>query len=559
MKILPALTLLLSVLTITVQAKSEQVDDFYSHLYLSPVNSFSEVKTEGIITKKDATYIYIDSDNLSTSVKGYTLPLNSTDKPITYSSDNPSITVDSNGTVTSDGTAVSANITISCGDISITHPVYSTNEPKRISLSQNELNLYADRPETVILSLSCEPQEVNLGNVKWYSGDEGIVHVDSTGRVIPNGVGTTSVYAEVHGGKLTAKCTVYVGLYDVSIRSVFITNAVDKIKIGSEYSLSAYVYPETVRDKNIRWTSSDNNIISVDGNGVIRATAAGTALITAEAANGVKDSFEIESVPADESNFKSKIISKSVSERVAELMTKPHFVKYSYTLDEMTEYQLMTSPVVFSENRPAQREEIKKSLDPSTHGSGYGKYQFADLSQTNNVDAQTLNRYLSGKGVLEGKGQVFKDAAEKYKLSELYLVTHACLESGDGFSTLASGVEVNGTIVYNMFGIGAFDSNAVKYGSEYAYKYGWTTVDAAIDGGAKWISENYINNSSHRQNTLYKMRWNPDSPGNHQYASDIAWAQTQAKIMKSMFDSFPNAELHYEIPLYSGESEFELR
>src|SRR5699024_1624956 len=96
--------------------------------------------------------------------------------------------------------------------------------------------------------------------VRWYSGDESIVHVDQNGTVIPNGVGTTSVYAETADGEHTAKCTVYVGLYDVSTKAVFITNAVDKIRIGSDYSLSAYVYPETVRDKSVIWSSSDSTV-----------------------------------------------------------------------------------------------------------------------------------------------------------------------------------------------------------------------------------------------------------------------------------------------------------
>lgn len=477
---------------------------------------------------------------------------------MTYSSDNPDVKVDEYGNVTSDGTDTTANITISCGDISVTHPIYVTKTLKRLKLSQTELTLYADRPQTTALVLSCEPSDVNLGGVRWYSGDDSIAYVDEGGRVIPNGVGTTSVYASVHDGEFTAKCTVYVGLYDVSIRSVFITNAVDKIKAGSEYSLSAYIYPDTVKDKTVHWSSSNSGIISVDGNGVIKGNAEGKAVITAESSNGMKDSVEIEVVNGGD-GFKNKVVSKSVSERLSTASSEPQFVRYGYTLDDMTDYQMNDSPVKFEENRSAQRDEVREAVDPSNHASGYGKYQFADLSETNNIDVATLDRYLTGKGVLAGKGQVFKDAAEKYNLSELYLVTHACLESGDGFSTLASGVEVNGTVVYNMFGIGAYDANAVKYGSEYAYKMGWTTVDAAIDGGARWISENYINNISYRQNTLYKMRWNPDSPGEHQYATDIDWAQSQAKIIKSMFDAFPNAELKYEVPLYEGEQEFELK
>ena len=118
-----------------------------------------------------------------------------------------------------------------------------------------------------------------------------------------------------------------------------------------------------------------------------------------------------------------------------------------------------------------------------------------DLSVSNNVDSATLDTYLKGKGVLDGHGSEFKKAADDNNVSEVYLVIHSCLETGNGSSELANGVEYNGTTVYNLFGIGAYDANPVGNGSQRAYSQGWTSVEAAIKGGAKWISENYVNSS----------------------------------------------------------------
>lgn len=549
--------LLIFLLQINVYAENSK-DEFYSQIYFSLVCGFNEVKTEKIITPEKCGVIYTDSGELSARINALPLPFNSTQRPLRYTSDNPAIAVDENGTITSDGSEAYANITITSGDVSINYPVYATRKITRLSLSQSELKLFADRPQSTVLTASTEPADISSPALEWFSGDSAIASVDSSGRVIPSGVGTTSIYAQTPDGRITAKCTVYVGLYDVSVRSVFITNAIDKIRSGSEYSLSAYIYPETVNDKSVKWTSSDSSVISVDENGNIRGNEKGSAIVTAQTANGIKDSFEIETVPSNE-NFKYRIISKSVNERIAELMTKPQFVNYNYTLDDMAQYQLALKPVNFGQDRLAEEGELYEAVNPASNASGYGKYQFIDLSKTNNISTDVLNQYLQGKGVLEGKGEVFKAAAESYNLSELYLVTHACLESGNGFSQLAQGVLVNDTVVYNMFGIGAFDAGAVKYGSEYAYSHGWTSVDAAIYGGAGWISENYINNPHYRQNTLYKMRWNPDKPGEHQYATDIYWAKAQAKTLKTMFDAFPGAELYYEIPLYKGEEEFGLK
>ncbi len=553
--------ILLSALIISaaISAEAKNDNDFRSKIRLAMVFSFDEIKTEDIITPSTATIIYTDSDQNSADIGALSVPINSTDKPITYSSDNPSITVDDHGHVTSDGQTAQANIAISCGDIKKTYPVYATSSIRKFALSDTEINMFADMSEPYQLTIDSDPVSLDPDIINWYSGDTSVATVDDNGLVIPNGVGTTSIYAELADGSRTAKCTVYVGLYNVTTKAVFITNAVDKIRLGADYSLSSYIYPDTVKDKSVKWSSSDSNIISVDQNGIIRGAETGTATITVESSNGKKDSFDIEVVPPNDKDTNMKVVSKSVSERIAELSSKPQFTKYDYTLNEFAEFQYSLFPVKYSENRRAEKEEVLEAVSPSSHASGYGKYQFIDLSQSNNVSVETLNNYLHGKGVLEGKGQQFKDAAAANNISELYLVTHACLETGNGFSELASGVDVNGTVVYNMFGIGAYDSNAVKYGSEYAYAQGWTDVDKAISGGAAWISANYINNSSYKQNTLYKMRWNPDSPGKHQYATDIDWATAQAKTLKTMFDSFPDAELSYEIPLFKGEKEFELK
>lgn len=79
--------------------------------------------------------------------------------------------------------------------------------------------------------------------------------------------------------------------------------------------------------------------------------------------------------------------------------------------------------------------------------------------------------------------------------------------SKNGFDIIANfEIGSESFTVYNMFGIGAYDSDPVGTGSNYAYEMGWDTPEKAIMGGAKWISENYINSSSHTQNTLYEMR-----------------------------------------------------
>lgn len=161
--------------------------------------------------------------------------------------------------------------------------------------------------------------------------------------------------------------------------------------------------------------------------------------------------------------------------------------------------------------------------------------QFLDLSVPMGLPVTELNNYLNSYGILSGEGEAFSKASQSTRVNELYLISHALLETGNGTSSLATGIlvteindqKVEPKVVYNMFGIGAYDSNPNKFGSERAYQEGWFTPEAAIIGGAKWVAENYIHNPHYQQKTLYEMRWNPSTPGTHQYATDVGWAIKQ--------------------------------
>ena len=176
--------------------------------------------------------------------------------------------------------------------------------------------------------------------------------------------------------------------------------------------------------------------------------------------------------------------------------------------------------------------------------------QFIRIDQFKNVDANSINAYLQNSpyngGVLNGKGQVFVNAARKYNLDPLYLLAHSIHETGYGTSKLAKGITYNGVMTHNLFGIRAFDSNPNGEGAKFAFENGWTSIDAAIEGGAKWISDNYVNNSKYNQNTIFKMKWDTVY-GWHQYATDAGWPNKISAHMEKMSSMYNGNTLNYEI------------
>ncbi|MET3684224.1 beta-N-acetylglucosaminidase [Alkalibacillus flavidus] len=215
--------------------------------------------------------------------------------------------------------------------------------------------------------------------------------------------------------------------------------------------------------------------------------------------------------------------------------------------------------------RNAKRSQVVEHADPSKHSD----MQHLLLSESVKVSANELNTILAGHGVLEGQAEQFIDAGREYGINEIYLMSHAMLETGNGTSELATGVEVgrdddgdlqlvndrnrdelsNIRTTYNIFGIGAYDRTALESGATRAYEEGWFTVEEAIVGGAKWIGERYINHLD-QQNTLFKMRWNPDNTGVHQYATDIGWAVKQSEYIEELYNELTNPVMTYEIPVY---------
>ena len=249
--------------------------------------------------------------------------------------------------------------------------------------------------------------------------------------------------------------------------------------------------------------------------------------------------------------------------QIAETSTKSS--TSPYTLDEAVDIQMAlkngTEPkkVLPSGVRKATRAEVKDAMDTSKYiDDPVQKYQFLDLNQSQNIPVSKLNELLRGKGILENQGEAFSEAAKSVGVNEIYLISHALLETGNGTSDLAKGGSINSdgkvdlksdTKYYNMFGVGAIDDNALYGGIKYAQQAGWDTPSKAIFGGAQFISSNYINAG---QNTLYKMRFNPQNPGEHQYATGVDFSTSNAKRISDFYQQIQTDGEYYDFDRYKS-------
>lgn len=263
-----------------------------------------------------------------------------------------------------------------------------------------------------------------------------------------------------------------------------------------------------------------------------------------------------------------------------------HTNKYSYDLKHMVDSQMKVSPQTDLTGgkgwQHASRNQVEYYTNPTNFKKGSQEYfQFLVLSHLAGLDANETNqKFLSNKGVLTNKASVFIDGAKKHNVNEVYLIAHSLLETGNGTSALAKGIsswtkrDASGNIVkdkngkpitmniapqkvYNVYGIGAFDKCARDCGAQRAYDNGWFSVDTAIREGAAFVSTGYLDRG---QDTIYKMRWNPDhlrnaSTGYHQYATDVGWAVKQTKTIYNMYQSLSgNYTLVFDVPQYVNQN-----
>lgn len=147
-------------------------------------------------------------------------------------------------------------------------------------LDDSELQLYINH----------SPIQANLSIINWSSSDPNIANVNDDGCVFANSVGTCTISVETSSDH-TLKCeiTVLPILADLIELSADFTN----ISVGYEEKIDYIICPNKTTYKDISWTSSNPEIVSVDDFGNIKGIKIGSAQITATAYGGTSGSITI--------------------------------------------------------------------------------------------------------------------------------------------------------------------------------------------------------------------------------------------------------------------------
>ena len=128
-------------------------------------------------------------------------------------------------------------------------------------------------------------------NVIWSSTDESILTVDQNGKVTFVAPGSAAVVAKTEDGGFTAYCNFVVS---VPVTEIKITSDDLILKVGDETTLSAEVLPLTASNRTVVWSSTDENVVTIDTNGTLKALKAGHAAIFCRSLDsGVEDYINV--------------------------------------------------------------------------------------------------------------------------------------------------------------------------------------------------------------------------------------------------------------------------
>lgn len=153
------------------------------------------------------------------------------------------------------------------------------------SISFAEGSLSLEPGQSIDIPFTYVPAELPKPAVDWKSSNPEIVTIKN-GKAVAVKEGKAIITVTAQNSSISQKIIVNVSPVQVSTIA-FEPNA-SKAIIGSTLQLNVKVYPENAGNKNVKWSSNNHNIATVDSKGLVTTYIEGQVEITAISENGNK-------------------------------------------------------------------------------------------------------------------------------------------------------------------------------------------------------------------------------------------------------------------------------
>jgi hypothetical protein len=151
--------------------------------------------------------------------------------------------------------------------------------PKLTLEFENEYLSSADKKKTVGMSVSMDGEAITEG-VEFESSDESIVKINKDNELVAVADGKANITAKYDGIEATKEVKVI-----TPIKTMTFTSTNSTIRVGKDLQMKLQVTPSKASMDTLKYTSSDEEIATVNSNGIVTGIAPGKVTIT------VYDSF----------------------------------------------------------------------------------------------------------------------------------------------------------------------------------------------------------------------------------------------------------------------------
>ena len=161
--------------------------------------------------------------------------------------------------------------------------IYYTNQSALATgISLDQTTLAMNSGTTAQLTATVTPEDAFGADFTWTSSDESVATVDANGLVTAVACGMATITATAGGSNVKATCSVTV---TQMVTNITLSQTSVALELDAFVRLSATVLPENAANKNITWSSSNEDVATVR-NGRVDAYGYGTAIITCAAQDG---------------------------------------------------------------------------------------------------------------------------------------------------------------------------------------------------------------------------------------------------------------------------------
>lgn len=219
---------------------------------------------------------------------GFTVyPENATNKKINWTSGDEIIaTVDENGNVKAltSGEVVITGTTVD-GEFTaeMTLTVLSVVQVTDISLDKSNIEMFVGEDD-IYLVANIEPEDATNKALIWTSSNFNVLKINA-GLLKAISPGVAKVSVTTVDGKFIAECNVVVKSV-IKVTSIKIDKSQATLEIGETLALIATVNPFNATNKEVTWRSSNDEVATVDENGIVTAISNGIITITVRTKEG---------------------------------------------------------------------------------------------------------------------------------------------------------------------------------------------------------------------------------------------------------------------------------